>query len=161
MFAQVVSPHPASIKAASTYLKPPVVLKSSTSSAMEEDYYRQAHTGQLTGIHMIKHDADVIAERLIQEARLKRIKAEQENQMEIQALKLEESKQVAQRDLFRQQLLINDEKDGLFVVFFYFFALRTIIPYVFLCIQLCIKRRRQGKNLSNLDLTTSMITIPG
>ena len=70
---------------------------------------------QLNSIHTLKHEADVIAERLRQETRLKLLAAEQESQMEIQAIKLEESRQIAQRDLFRQQSLINDEKEGLFL----------------------------------------------
>ena len=89
--------------------------KSSNFCANEESYSRQPHSNQLSSIHTLKHEADVIAERLKQETRLKLLAAEQESQMEIQAIKLEKSRQIAQRDLFRQQSLINDEKEGLFL----------------------------------------------
>ena len=116
VFTTVISPQPVSIKAASSYLKPSSVSKSSTSCANEEESYsRQPHSIQLNSIHTLKHEADVIAERLRQETRLKLLAAEQESQMEIQAIKLEESRQIAQRDLFRQQSLIDDEKEGLFL----------------------------------------------
>jgi hypothetical protein len=111
-FAAVVLPQPAvPIKAASTSLKP-LMLKPSTSSVLEEDFH-QPTIRQLSSVHMITHEGDVIAEKLKQAGRLKLLAAEQESQMLVQAIKLEEAKQVAQRDLVRQQSLLNDEKDGI------------------------------------------------
>ena len=111
-FASVVLPQPAvPIKAASTSLKP-LMLKPSTSSVLEEDFH-QPTIRQLSSVHMITHEGDVIAEKLKQAGRLKLLAAEQESQMLVQAIKLEEAKQVAQRDLVRQQSLLNDEKDGI------------------------------------------------
>ena len=111
-FAAVVLPQPAvPIKAASASLKP-LMLKPSTSSVMEEDFH-QPTIRQLSSVHMITHEGDVIAEKLKQAGRLKLLAAEQESQMLVQAIKLEEAKQVAQRDLVRQQSLLNDKKDGI------------------------------------------------
>ena len=111
-FAAVVLPQPAvPIKAASTSLKP-LMLKPSTSSVLEEDFH-QPTIRQLSSVHMITHEGDIIAEKLKQAGRLKLLAAEQESQMLVQAIKLEEAKQVAQRDLVRQQSLLNDEKDGI------------------------------------------------
>ena len=79
---------------------------------MEEDSHKST-LRQFSSIHMITHEGDVLAEKLKQEGRLKLIAAEQENQVHIQSIKLEEAKQVAQRDLFRQQSLLNADKEGL------------------------------------------------
>jgi hypothetical protein len=112
-FAAVVLPQPAvPVKAASTSLKPLMMLKPSTSSVMEEDFH-QPTIRQLSSVHMITHEGDIIAEKLKQAGRLKLLAAEQESQVLVQAIKLEEAKQVAQRDLVRQQSLLNDEKDGI------------------------------------------------
>ena len=111
-FAAVVLPQPAStIKDISTSLKP-LMLKSSTSSFIKEDSH-QSIIGQISSVHMVTHEGDVLAEKLKQEGRLKLLAAEQENQITVQAIKLEEAKKVAERDLFRQQSILNDEKDGI------------------------------------------------
>jgi hypothetical protein len=50
---------------------------------------------------------------LKQEARLKIVAMQQEAQVQLTYVKTEEAKQRAQQDLFRQQSLANDEKEGI------------------------------------------------
>ena len=98
----------------------PLHFKSAMSSPMETFNItgsRGAATvstsSSFNSVQTIKHEADVREEMLKQEARLKIVAMQQEAQVQLTYVKTEEAKQRAQQDLFRQQSLANDEKEGI------------------------------------------------
>ena len=100
--------------------KPLHFFKSAMSSPMET-FNNTGSRGAATvstsssfnSVQTIKYEADMREEMLKQEARLKIVAMQQDAQVQLTYVKTEEAKQIAQRDLFRQQSLLNDEKEGI------------------------------------------------
>lgn len=101
--------------------KPLLHLKTAISSPRENVNHHTGSRGVETSsasssfnsIQTIKYDADMRAEVLKQEARLKIVAAEQDTQVQLAIVKNEEVKQKAQQELYRIQTLYNAEKEGI------------------------------------------------
>ena len=98
----------------------PLHLKTAISSPMENFNHTRSRgvetlpaSSSFNSIQTIKYEADVRAELLKQEARLKIVAAEQDAQVQLAFVKNEEVKQKAQQELYRIQTLHNAEKEGI------------------------------------------------